>query len=155
MTVNCTETHIFYAKVWLTDWLTDSLTHWQTDRQKDVHGAHLKKNLEGYPHFGPLIGVAHKNEHPRTPYDPFLLLKNPVPLWIWGCLQKKTDLNTLRFDPDIRVLSLKKSIYKIFLKNSPLNKKFCKSARFPDFFDFFFCLVRSWSISLYMGQHWY
>ena len=42
--------------------------------------------LGGYPHLGPLKAVAHKNEHPRTPYDATFLLQNLVLLLKWGCL---------------------------------------------------------------------
>ena len=33
----------------------------------------FEKKFGGYLHFGPLKGVAHKNEHPRTPCDPIFL----------------------------------------------------------------------------------
>ena len=42
----------------------------------------FEKIFGGSPHFGPLKGVTHKNEDPRTPYDPTVQLSK------WGCLQK-------------------------------------------------------------------
>ena len=59
-------------------------------------------------------------------------------MWVFA---KKLELNTLRFDGDIRVLSLK---FKLGKKNQnfpffpPPNKKNSKSANFHDFFRFFF-----------------
>ena len=55
-----------------------------------------------------------------------------------GDVCKKTELNPLRFDWDIRFLSLEK----IFQKNYSSNKKLHKSASFQDFVDFF-CPMRS------------
>ena len=68
---------------------------------------YLTKNFEiffrGYPLFGPSKCGVSKNDHPSTAYDPTFLLQNPFTLKKCGCLQKKLELNPLRFDQDLRV----------------------------------------------------
>ena len=51
---------------------------------------------------------------------------------------KKLELNPLRFDRDIRVLSQKKNIFKKISFVRPANEKRRKSAGFQDFSEFFF-----------------
>ena len=84
---------------------------------------------------------------------PLFLLHNPVLLLKWDCLQKKPELNTLRFDQDIRILSLEKiepKFSKIFVcgqKNS-VNQQV-----FMILLIFFPHEVSNYPLSLYMGQH--
>ena len=103
----------------------------------------LTKNFEiflgGHPHFCPSkLGVS-KNEHSSTAYDPTFLCrilfysKN-------GDVCKKLELNTLRFDRDMRVLSTKNQTSKFsskFLIFPSTNEKHHKSANFQDFSKIF------------------
>ena len=77
----------------------------------------FEKNFGGYSHFGPLKGVTHKNEDPRTPYDPTFLLQNPVLLSEWVYLQK-TRAQYVKIWPGYKGFKFGKNIYKIFGKNS-------------------------------------
>ena len=54
-----------------------------------------------------------------------------------GDVSKKPELNTLRFDQDITVLSKQKYVQN-FSFFCPANEKRLKSAGFPDFSEFFF-----------------
>ena len=66
---------------------------------------------------------------------------------------KKLELNPLRFDRDIRVLSQKKNIFKKISFVRPANEKRRKSASFQDFSEFFFYIVSYYPLILYVGQH--
>ena len=66
---------------------------------------------------------------------------------------KKLELNPLRFGRDIRVLSLKKNILKIFHFFRPVNEKHRKSAGFQEsFLDFLFYMVSNYPLNLYVVQ---
>jgi len=97
-------------------------------------------NFGAYHHFDPLEDAAQKNEHPRTAYDPnfyFRILfhyKN-------GDVCKKTDLNILRFDRDVRVLRWGKIFTKFSKKNCL--RTIVNQPDFKIFLNFFLCLVKS------------
>ena len=62
---------------------------------------------------------------------------------------KKLELNPLRFDRDIKVLSQKKNIFQHFSFVRPANEKRRKSAGFQDFFNFVQLGVRLKSILVF------
>ena len=74
-------------------------------------GRNFIENVEnffgGYPHLGPLKAVAHKNEHPRTPYDPTFLLQNPVLLFFFFFYASPNYLLLNRYNANLKVDLLK------------------------------------------------
>ena len=75
---------------------------------------YLTKKFEifflGYPHFGPSkCGISKKNYHSST-YEPTFFIAESFSIRKMWMFAKKLELNPLRFDQDVRVLSLMKHI---------------------------------------------
>ena len=101
----------------------------------------------GYPHFGPSRCGVSKNDHPSITYDPTFYCRN---LFHSKNLDvcKKQELNPLRFDQDIRVLSSKKIFSKFFIF-SPCERKNSVNQRvFKILLKFFFYMVNNYPLIL-------
>ena len=71
----------------------------------------LKKKLtKKFPNLFRVYSMLAKNDNPSTANAPTLLLQNPILLKnVDVC--KKLELNRIRFDRDMRILSSKKTFY--------------------------------------------
>ena len=106
----------------------------------------------GTPDLPPRSAVSPKMTTPALPMTPlfycriFFYLKNV------DVCKKKLELNMLRFDRDIRCLSLKKKFQTILFLRS-VDQKSRESSGFQDFFQFFFYMVSNYPLILYVVQH--
>ena len=74
-----------------------------------------QKKFRGYPPFSPLKSKASQSGPPMTAYNPYFLFRNLILLQKWGCLQKRLEMNILKFDRALTFL-VKKKMY-CFLEN--------------------------------------
>ena len=102
---------------------------WKSSNQK------FKKDIRGYPNFGPSKFSVSKKEHPSTAFDLTFVLQNPFLLKKWGSLKKNRAhyaQNCLCLKKNFPVLSFKQKhqnqrIFKI-------KKKISLASNFPLFY---------------------
>ena len=73
----------------------------------------LKSFVGALPHFGPSKCVVSENDHPSSGHDPTFFIAESFPTQKMWMFAKKLELNTSRFDQDIRGLSSNKHFQKL------------------------------------------